>query len=252
MKQLWTRHLRAALMAAATLGVAEPHGDTLRSRGRTRDAFNAIARHALTTRAGRGAVAQPPAVEWHSQSSGVTSRLRGVSAVSPDVAWASGGNGTVLRTVDGGRSWQLLPIPGAETLDFRDVDAMSDRVAHVLSIGAGAASRIYTTTDGGARWDLWLAATTGKNPRRPRMPPSRWTAGPPGNSSEAFQGSARSSPGSPARDARSSPSAPQARTGRRTKDGRGRRLQPRGSTASAWLQPVEPPGPPARAVAFRS
>jgi photosystem II stability/assembly factor-like uncharacterized protein len=146
-------------MAAATLVVADPRGDTLWFSGRTHDAFNAIASHALTTRAGRGAVAQPPAVEWHSQSSGVTSRMRGVSAVSPDVAWASGGNGTVLRTVDGGRSWQLLPVPGAKTLDFRDVDAMSDRVAHVLSIGAGAASRIYTTTDGGARWDLRFANT---------------------------------------------------------------------------------------------
>jgi photosystem II stability/assembly factor-like uncharacterized protein len=106
--------------------------------------------------------AQPPAVEWHSQASGVTNRLRGVSAVSPGVAWASGGNGTVLRTVDGGRTWQLLPVPGAEKLDFRDVDAISDRVAHVLSIGAGAASRIYTTTDGGAHWDLRFANTDPK------------------------------------------------------------------------------------------
>ena len=106
--------------------------------------------------------AQPPPVVWQSQSSGVTSRLRGVSAVSASVAWASGANGTVLRTIDGGRTWQPLPVPGAEALDFRDVDAMSDRVAHVLSIGAGAASRIYATTDGGAHWDLRFANTDPK------------------------------------------------------------------------------------------
>jgi photosystem II stability/assembly factor-like uncharacterized protein len=97
--------------------------------------------------------------EWHVQTSGVTGRLRGVSAVSERVAWASGANGTVLRTVDGGTTWQALEVPGAETLDFRDVDAMSDRVAYVLSIGPGEASKIYKTTDAGAHWALQLANT---------------------------------------------------------------------------------------------
>src|SRR5262249_19162707 len=41
--------------------------------------------------------------------------------------------------------------------DFRDVDAASDRIASILSIGAGASSRIYKTADGGAHWDLQLA-----------------------------------------------------------------------------------------------
>jgi len=69
----------------------------------------------------------------------------------------------VLRTIDGGRSWQMRPVPGpgnsenAGTLDFRDVDAMSDAVAYALSIGPGESSRIYKTTDGGAHWDLQLA-----------------------------------------------------------------------------------------------
>src|SRR5262249_52458544 len=63
-------------------------------------------------------------------------------------------NGTVLRTVDGGRTWQKLRVAGAESLDFRDVDAISDRVAYVLSIGPGELSRIYKTVDAGAHWDL--------------------------------------------------------------------------------------------------
>ena len=105
-------------------------------------------------------MAQAPAVEWQAQASGVTGRLRGVSAVSSEVAWASGANGTVLRTTDGGRRWQVLPVPGAEQLDFRDVDAMSDSVAYVLSIGAGETSRIYKTADGGAHWDLQFANKT--------------------------------------------------------------------------------------------
>lgn len=82
-------------------------------------------------------LARAPAAEWQSQTSGAIGRLRGVSAVSSSVAWASGANGTVLRTIDGGQSWPARRGPGAETLDFRDIDAMSDRVAYTLSIGAG-------------------------------------------------------------------------------------------------------------------
>lgn len=108
------------------------------------------------------AIARAPAIEWQTQTSGVTVRLRGVSAVSSLVAWAGGANGTVLRTTDGGRSWQLRPVPGAETLDFRDVDAMSDRVAFALSIGPGESSRIYKTSDGGGHWDLQFANTDPK------------------------------------------------------------------------------------------
>src|SRR6185295_14515409 len=106
-----------------------------------------------------------PQVRWHSQTSGVSVRLRGVSAVSAQVAWASGANGTVLRTTDGGQTWQRLVVPGPgddQALDFRDVDAISDRVAYILSIGAGPSSRIYKTTDGGAHWTLQFANTDPK------------------------------------------------------------------------------------------
>lgn len=105
---------------------------------------------------------QPGPLTVEPQSSGVTVRLRGVSAVSSSVAWASGANGTILRTIDGGRTWQPRPIPDTEKSDFRDVDAMSDRVAYALSIGSGESSRIYKTIDGGARWELQLANTDPK------------------------------------------------------------------------------------------
>lgn len=89
---------------------------------------------------------------WVVQESGVTARFRGVSAVNARVAWASGAKGTIVRTVDGGKSWVRLAVPGAEELDFRDVDAMDERTAYALSIGPGEASRIYKTTDAGATW----------------------------------------------------------------------------------------------------
>jgi photosystem II stability/assembly factor-like uncharacterized protein len=86
--------------------------------------------------------------------SGVTGRLRGISAVSDRVAWASGANGTVLRTDDGGATWRRLTIPDSGHLDFRDIDAIDASTAFVLSVGPGDASRIYRTTDAGVTWEL--------------------------------------------------------------------------------------------------
>jgi photosystem II stability/assembly factor-like uncharacterized protein len=69
------------------------------------------------------------------------------------VAWASGADSTVLRTTDGGTSWKKLTVT-TDALDFRDIDAVDEQSAYVLSIGNGPASRIYKTTDAGATWKL--------------------------------------------------------------------------------------------------
>ena len=92
--------------------------------------------------------------QWQEQTSGVDVSLRGISAVSDAVAWTSGANGTILRTVDGGKTWQKLSIEGADKLDFRNVRGFDDKTAYVLSIGPGEQSRIYKTTDGGQHWQL--------------------------------------------------------------------------------------------------
>jgi photosystem II stability/assembly factor-like uncharacterized protein len=98
------------------------------------------------------ASAQIPTIE---QVSGTTVTLIGVSAVDAQTVWVAGGApATVLRTLDGGSTWQSRPVPGTEELQFRDVHAISRDEAWVLSIGNGSASRIYHTTDGGANWRL--------------------------------------------------------------------------------------------------
>ena len=91
---------------------------------------------------------------WSRVTTGVTARLRGLSAVSPQVVWATGTGGTVIRTTDSGRTWTALEVPGAGELDFRDIDAVDARTAYVLSIGNGDASRIYKTADAGRTWTL--------------------------------------------------------------------------------------------------
>ncbi len=116
--------------------------------------------HAVRTRSvaafvvlvgGAGLVA---AGQWSEQASGVTVRLRGLSAPGDTVVWASGARGTVLRSADGGATWARLRVAGADDLDFRDVDAVDGQIAYVLSIGNGDASRIYKTVDAGATWQL--------------------------------------------------------------------------------------------------
>jgi photosystem II stability/assembly factor-like uncharacterized protein len=87
------------------------------------------------------------------QNSGTTNSLIGVSAVNARVVWASGAGGTFTVTTDGGRHWRAGTVPGAEALQFRDVQAFSDKVAYLLSIGNGTDSRIYKTVDGGKTWD---------------------------------------------------------------------------------------------------
>jgi photosystem II stability/assembly factor-like uncharacterized protein len=96
------------------------------------------------------------------QKSNTTENLRGVSALLNQVAWASGTHGTYLHTTDGGNSWQAAQVPGAEALDFRDVQAFSADFAYLLSAGPGDQSRIYKTTNAGKTWALQF---TNKDPK---------------------------------------------------------------------------------------
>src|SRR5260221_10194920 len=88
------------------------------------------------------------------QSSGATASLRGISAPSDTIVWASGTQGTFVKTVDGGATWQVGTVDGASMLDFRAVHAFDARNAYLMSAGPGHQSRVYRTTDGGAHWQL--------------------------------------------------------------------------------------------------
>lgn len=105
---------------------------------------------ALAVVPGGAAGADP--LSWKLTPTGTDAQLRGLSVIDRHVAWASGARGTVLRTVDGGRTWQQVGPPDTATLDFRDIEAFDARHAVALSIGTGADSRIYRTSDGGRTW----------------------------------------------------------------------------------------------------
>jgi photosystem II stability/assembly factor-like uncharacterized protein len=129
----------AVLVAAAALACAEPSSPNLES-----------------TRAINAAAIDAPTLEQ--QNSGTTQRLQAISPVNEDVAWASGLGGTFTLTTNGGRRWRAGIVPGAETLQFRDVHGVSAKVAYLLAAGVGTDSRIYKTVDGGETWELQFTA----------------------------------------------------------------------------------------------
>jgi photosystem II stability/assembly factor-like uncharacterized protein len=93
--------------------------------------------------------------QWEIETSNTTADLRGIHSVGNGVAWASGTNGTVLRTEDSGYVWQTCAVPaGAEHLDFRGVQGFDANTAIVMSSGKGDLSRLYKTTDGCHTWKL--------------------------------------------------------------------------------------------------
>lgn len=86
------------------------------------------------------------------QSSGTESLLQAVSVVNDTVVWVSGHRATFARTTDGGITWRAGIVPGNDSLQWRDVHAVSADTAYLLSAGNGPSSRIVKTHDGGRTW----------------------------------------------------------------------------------------------------
>ena len=91
--------------------------------------------------------------QFQIQNANTTASLRGIDAVSDKIAWASGSEGTVLLTTDGGTNWKNCTKPkGGERLDFRGVQGFDAHTAVLMASGKGALSAIYKTTDSCATW----------------------------------------------------------------------------------------------------
>ena len=94
------------------------------------------------------------AAQWAKVDVPTTASLRGLSVVSATVVWASGTAGTVIKTIDGGKTWSVMVVPGAEKLDFRGIHAFDEKNALVMSSGPAeqGQARIFRTRDGGESW----------------------------------------------------------------------------------------------------
>ena len=85
-----------------------------------------------------------------SLQSGPKTSIRGLSVVDNSVAWVSGSNGWTALTLDSGKSWIWKQVPGYEKLDFRDIEAFSERNAIIVSAGSPAV--VLRTTNSGLTW----------------------------------------------------------------------------------------------------
>jgi photosystem II stability/assembly factor-like uncharacterized protein len=98
------------------------------------------------------------ATQWQTLPVPAKASFRGLSAVDDATVWASGTGGTVLRTTDAGKTWDVLKVPEAEDLDFRGIRAFDASTAVLMSSGPAekGQARVYRTTDGGKTWKLVL------------------------------------------------------------------------------------------------
>lgn len=73
--------------------------------------------------------------------------IYGVAAPEPGVLWLAGNHGKVVRSDDGGITWQVQETPGRENL--QDLAAWDGRRA----VAVGNDGLVMRTGDGGATWD---------------------------------------------------------------------------------------------------
>ncbi len=88
---------------------------------------------------------------WKAVTAGTTANLRGLHVVNDKVIWASGTEGTVVTSSDGGKTWRQVTIDDGK-LDFRDIHGFDDGTA--VAISAGTPARIYRTSNGGRTWKI--------------------------------------------------------------------------------------------------
>ncbi len=99
-----------------------------------------------------GVTAAPEQLGWTPQVSGVDLNLRGLAVVDANIVWIGSPQGTVLRTVNGGKTWTHTRIPAAASLDLRSVHAFDDQ--HALFFTAGSPAQLFVTFDGAQSFKL--------------------------------------------------------------------------------------------------
>jgi hypothetical protein len=82
--------------------------------------------------------------------SGKRISIRGLSVVNDNVVWASGNNGSVARSTNGGNTFSWITVTGYEKRDFRDIEAFDSNTAVIM--GVADPGIILKTNDGGKNW----------------------------------------------------------------------------------------------------
>ena len=87
---------------------------------------------------------------WQRFETQTQASLRGLAAVSKDVAWACGSKATIVQTIDGGNNWFQHTIPDLQDVEIRSIHAWDSDKAIVATAGQPAV--ILKTIDRGVTW----------------------------------------------------------------------------------------------------
>jgi len=89
---------------------------------------------------------------------GTKTSIRGLSVVNDTIIWASGSNGKIARSTNGGNSFNWITVPNFEKRDFRDIEAFDSNTAIIMAVAEPAI--ILKTKDGGKNWCKVFEDTT--------------------------------------------------------------------------------------------
>jgi photosystem II stability/assembly factor-like uncharacterized protein len=99
--------------------------------------------------------------QWQKLESSTKASFRSLDVVSKKVIWTGGSQNTVLRSINGGKTWDNLIVDRKSNLDFRGIKAIDKNTAIVVSAGLAeeGQAKIFKTTDGGKTWKLVFETT---------------------------------------------------------------------------------------------
>jgi len=97
-----------------------------------------------------------PIFEFIELNTSGNSSLRAICAVDENIVWASGSQGQIWLTLDGGERWNQITVPECEDTEFRSLHAWDALRALVFDISPKG--RAFMTTDGGKKWEQVYAS----------------------------------------------------------------------------------------------
>lgn len=76
--------------------------------------------------------------------------------------WGSGTKGTIIHSINNGKTWSTQKVKGAEKLDFRDICVINEHNILLMSAGPSekGAAKIFQSKDSGKTWKIVLDIST--------------------------------------------------------------------------------------------